>query len=206
MLTSAQQKVKQELEELKANGHYHRQDDEVVITPKTHSLKKAFSVMGIGLLLLLFGIFIFGVLSPNQEMFFKYILKEQEYNLLSMELFADCLEADQMDESRLERSKTKHEELLLKVKKMQAPAELKAHKQDFINLIEQRAATFAFVSGTKPADPIQFNKFLLELDIKQELAKESLLKAFDREKIKYLENEDGSVQYRINHESYQFSW
>lgn len=51
MLTSAQQKVKQELEELQLNAHSHHYE-ETVIPPKKHSFKKwVFTITSILLLI-----------------------------------------------------------------------------------------------------------------------------------------------------------
>lgn len=207
MLTTAQQKVKQELEELKANGCYHRHNEEiVVISPKTNFLL-IFMVVGVGLLFLILAIFATTYRAPNQKELNEYIIKEQEYNQESREFLGDAYDgANQIDIGRLELANAKHAELLLNVKKMPVPAGLKAHKQDFLKVIEQREAILDMFTEGKTVDHSQLNKLLLELDIKQELAMESLLREFDREKVKYKLNEDGSVQYWINRESYQFGW
>lgn len=208
MLTAAQQKVKQELEELKANGQYHRPADEIIPPTKTPTLKKhVFSMIGIGFILLSFAIFVSRGSSMNQEMFNEFLMKEQEYNQASIQLAAtvDAV-AVHLDTSNLQQVTKKHTELLMKVKEMPVPPELKAHKKDFIRVVDQRESILSSLIGTKKVDQTQMNKFLLELDIKQELAMESLVKAFDQEEIEYLVNDDGTIQYWINNESYQFSW
>lgn len=48
----------------------------------------------------------------------------------------------------------------------------------------------------------QLNKYLIELSVKQELAVESLTKGFEKEKIKYLLRENGTIQYWIKSKSY----
>lgn len=208
MLTAAQQKVKQELEELKANGQYHRPADEIIPPTKTPTLKKhVFSMIGIGFILLSFAIFVSRGSSMNQEMFNEFLMKEQEYNQASIQLAATVdVVAVNLDTSNLQQVTKKHTELLMKVKEMPVPPELKAHKQDFIRVVDQRESILSSLIGTKKVDQTQMNKFLLELDIKQELAMESLVKAFDQEEIEYLVNDDGTIQYWINNESYQFSW
>ncbi|WP_066315265.1 hypothetical protein [Bacillus sp. FJAT-29814] len=207
MLTAAQQKVKQELEELKANSlDYHHDEKIVIATPKTN-FSMIFMVLGVGLLFLILAIITITYRAPNQKELNEYIIKEQEYNQESMKLMVGAyVGADQIDIGRLKLAKAKHADLMLKVKKMPEPTGLKAHKQDFLRVMEQREAILTMFTEGKTVDHSQLNKLLLELDIKQELAKESLLREFDRKKVKYKLNEDGSVQYWINRESYQFGW
>jgi hypothetical protein len=207
MLTAAQQKVKQELEELKANGFHNSRSEEVVVKPtKTNSLM-IITMVVFGLLILIFASIVLVYETPNQKKLNEYIIKEQEYYRESLILSATVFDGTfQLDRDRLKLIDTKHTELLQKVKKLPVPTRLKAHKEDFIRVLKQREAILSLYSAEKGMDPAQLNQFLLELDIKQELAKESLLKEFEREKVKYKPNEDGSIQYWINRESYQFSW
>jgi hypothetical protein len=207
MLTEAQQKVKHELEELKANAQMQYYGKKSFVH-KTSSFKKpVIALIGISLLFLTFVMVLFSISTPHHNKLKDYITEEQEYNQLSNKLTAaGYAETAHYDKNYVQQVSSKYSQILIEVRKMPVPAELKAHKQDFIKVMEQRAAILALVADAKTRDTVQVNRLLLELDIKQELAKESLLKAFDREKIKYLENEDGSVQYWINRESYQFSW
>ncbi|MCM3763524.1 hypothetical protein [Neobacillus niacini] len=207
MLTTAQQKVKQELEELKANGCYHRHDEEIIVVPPKTNFSVIFTVVGVGLLFLILAIIVIIYRAPNQKELNEYIIKEQEYNQESMKLMVGAYDgADQIDIGRLKLANANHADLVLNVKKMPVPTGLKAHKQDFLRVMEQRAAILTMITESKAVNYIQLNKLLLELDIKQEMAKESLLREFDREKVKYKLNEDGSVQYWINRESHQFGW
>src|SRR2546423_1407682 len=77
----------------------------------------------------------------------------------------------------------------------------KEHQQDFINVMQQR---FVIFSVTKKKE-VQLNSYVNELNVIQELAIDSLISAFDREKIKYIESDNGSLQYWINSKSYQYN-
>jgi hypothetical protein len=62
--------------------------------------------------------------------------------------------------------------------------------------MEQRLAILSNTSVSQ--------KTLTELSVREELALDSLQTAFDREQIKYLQKDDGSIQYWIHSKSYLY--
>jgi type IV secretory pathway TrbF-like protein len=144
MLTTAQQKVKQELEELQINALvYH--NEKTIIPRKSHSLKKwMFMIISILVLNVACSLLIKGYWTQEQAQLVSYLTTVDVYNEQNMM-------------TNLEDPK---------------------HSEQ------------------------QLNKYLIELSVKQELAVESLTKGFEKEKIKYLLRENGTIQYWIKSKSY----
>lgn len=202
MLTPAQQKVKQELEELKASGLLHHEDEETVPPALRHPMKKwAYTVSILVLLIIMYAGYMIGFSVPKQERISSFLAKEQEYNQQSAALLDDFLNKHPLN---LEEAIGRQERLIGKVEDLPAPAGFKVHKQDLIRVFQQRHAIFTYLAHSKTADPMRLNKLLMELDVKEELVKDSLLNAFQHENIKHGIKGDGSVQYWINGEVYTF--
>ncbi len=201
MLTPAQQKVKQELEELQANALFH-QDNETVTPVQPSSKKKwIYITMGSSALILLFSLAIIGIWTTNQTKVVPYLASEQQYKRQSEKLLNDCLENNTTD---LNQAKREQAELLKKVKDLRAPSSLKNHQQDFLAVMEKQQEILTYLATTKSRSSITLNKKLIDLHVKQELAVDSLLQSFDREKMKYILHEDGSVHYWVNSKAYQY--
>ncbi|ETI69654.1 hypothetical protein [Neobacillus vireti] len=197
MLTAAQQKVKQELEELHAKGHFHKEVE--CSSPASKPSKKKWILSLIGVLLFCSFMIIHFSFSNHEEIV-SYLTIEQNYSEQSVQLLNDILEKRNLDQEAQE-VQTK---FLSKEMEVKAPASFKNHHQDMIAAMEQRLTIVSYLAG-KNIDPVRLNKYLIELDVKQELAADSLLKAFDREKIEYVVKDDGTVQYWINSKSYQIN-
>ncbi|MCH6269453.1 hypothetical protein [Neobacillus citreus] len=200
MLTPAQQKVKQELEELRANGSYRDQlMSENPIPAKTNTHKNwIFAALGIILLILFSSMLTMNLAGPKNEKIISYLKKEQRYNRESSKILGDIRENRIFS---LQEAKTKQAELFAKVKELAVPAGFYEYNQDLLGVFEQRIIILTYLTENNPKDPFLLQKFFIELDVKQELAKDSLLKAFDSEKIKYRIQEDGPIEYWVNGKS-----
>ncbi|MFF2448955.1 hypothetical protein ACFVSW_17880 [Neobacillus sp. NPDC058068] len=198
MLTPAQQKVKQELEELHANGLFNKEVECNPPASKRSMNKWIFSLIGV---FLLSSFIILNLSFSNHEEIVSYLTIEQNYSKQSGQLLNDILEKRNLD---LQEAKEAQAKFLSKERAVKAPASLKNHHQDMIAVMEQRLAILSYLVANN-IDPVRLNKYLMELNVKQELAADSLLKAFEQEKIDYVVQEDGTVQYWINSKSYQIN-
>jgi hypothetical protein len=199
MLTSAQQKVKQELDELHANGLFHHNLGTVPPRNKYSMKKWLYSIIGI---ILLCSFFLFTFSTSNHVEIVSYLMKEQSYNEQSAKLLIDILEKNNLN---LQQAKTTQALLLSQEVDVKAPSSFKDHHLDLTDVLEQRLAILTYLATVKRIDPVRLHKYLIELDVKQELANDSLLKAFDRENITYVLQEDGTVQYWVKSKSYQYN-
>jgi hypothetical protein len=198
MLTAAQKKVKQELEELYANSLFQKEEERISPDNKRPMKKWIFSLFGV---LLFCSFMIIHFSFSNHEEIVSYLTIEQNYSEQSAQLLNDILEKRNLD---LQVAKEAQAKFLSKEMDVKAPASFKNHHQDIIAVMEKRLTILSYLAG-KNFDPVRLNKYLIELDVKQELAADSLLKAFEREKIEYVVKDDGTVQYWINTKSYQIN-
>lgn len=198
MLTPAQQKVKQELEELHANGLFNK-EVECNSPASKRSMKKL--IFSLTAFLLLCSFIILNLSFSNHEEIVSYFKIEQNYSRESGQLLNDILEKRNLD---LQEAKAAQAKFLSKERAIKTPASFKNHHQDMIAVMEHRLTIISYLAG-KNIDPVRLNKYLMELDVKQELAADSLLKAFEQEKIDYVVQDDGTVQYWINSKSYQIN-
>jgi hypothetical protein len=198
MLTAAQKKVKQELEELHANSLFQKEEERISPDNKRSMKKWIFSLIGV---LLFCSFMIIHFSFSNHEEIVSYLTMEQNYSEQSAQLLNDILEKRNLD---LQVAKEAQAKFLSKEMDVKAPASFKNHHQDMIAAMEQQLTILSYLAG-RNIDPVRLNKYLIELDVKQELAADSLLKAFEREKIEYVVKDDGTVQYWINTKSYQIN-
>ncbi|WP_423799701.1 hypothetical protein [Neobacillus sp. SAB-20_R2A] len=203
VLTPAQQKVKQELEELKANGSYRDQlISENPIPAKTNSHKNwIFAALGIILLILFSSLLTMNLAGLKNEKIVSFLKKEQRYHRESSTLLEDCLENRAPN---LQADKAKQNDLVTMLKDLPVPSGFRDYKQELLSVYEQRLFIITYLAETKTIDHGLLQKFLIELDVKQELAKDSLLKAFDSQKIKYHVQENKAIEYWINGKSYLY--
>ncbi|WP_284036374.1 hypothetical protein [Neobacillus sp. 114] len=203
MLTPAQQKVKQELEELKANASYKEHPmSENPIPAKTNSHKNwIFAAIGIILLILFSSMLTMNLAGPKNENVVTYLKKEQRYQRESSTLLEDCLENRAPN---LQGAKVKQNELVTMLKNLPVPSGFREYSQELLSVFEQRLFIITYLAETKTIDPFLLHKYLIELDVKQELAKDSLLKAFDSQKIKYRVQENGAIEYWVSGKSYLY--
>lgn len=203
VLTPAQQKVKQELEELKANGSYRDQlISENPIPAKTNSHKNwIFAALGIILLILFSSLLTMNLADLKNEKIVSFLKKEQRYHRESSTLLEDCLNNR---EPNLQEAKAKQNDLVTMLKDLPVPSGFREYKQELLSVYEQRLFIITYLAETKTIDHGLLQKFLIELDVKQELAKDSLLKAFDSQKIKYRVQENGAIEYWLNGKSYLY--
>jgi flagellar basal body-associated protein FliL len=192
MLTPAQQKVRQELEELQAIGRSLQNNDQVSSTIKRPRKKWIL----VGLLLFIFAISILAISYHNNakhEDIESYLTRAKSYDEQSKQLLRRCIDGAVTEQFMLQ-AKSKQKELVRESKQLAAPPNFKDHHQDFIQLMEQRLT----ILQTLP------KKNLIPLDVQQELMKDSLVKAFKRENITYILEEDGTIQYWIKSKFYQY--
>lgn len=203
MLTPAQQKVKQELEELKTNASYWGHPMSETLSPAKINIHKNWIVvfLGIILLILIFSLLTMNLASPKNKRIVSYLKNEQRYQRESSTLLEDCLENRA---SNLQEVKAKQNELLPMLKDLPVPSGFREYNQELLSVFEQRLFIITYLAETKTIDPVLLQKFLIELDVKQELAKDSLLKAFDSKKIKYRVQENGAIEYWVNGKSYLY--
>ncbi|MFJ7729582.1 hypothetical protein ACIQXV_26215 [Neobacillus sp. NPDC097160] len=201
MLTTAQQKVKQELEELQANALFHHEPEPAQSNQQRSMKKRAYITIGIFALMIIITFLMIEFLTPTHEKTISYLAIEQQYNRQSEKLLSDCKELHTAD---IENAKADQTALLKKVKALETPSSLQDHKHDLLDVMKQRQDILTYLASAKNSNSLTLNKKLIELNIKQELALDSLRKAFDREKIKYLMHENGTIQYWVNGNVYEY--
>jgi hypothetical protein len=192
MLTPAQQKIRQELEELQVKGR--SLSEKVPETPTKHRAKIKWSYYLLGLLLLCAACALLykEYVVPKRESVFTFLTKIQSYEEQSKQLVKGV--ADGQAPSGQVRKK--QQDLLKNVIHLGAPSSFYEYKKDMISVMEQRLVILSNTSVSQ--------KSLTELSVREELALDSLRTAFDREQIKYLQKDDGSLQYWIHSKSYLY--
>ncbi|WP_413306981.1 hypothetical protein AA0X95_06795 [Bacillus sp. 1P10SD] len=202
MLTPAQQKVKQELEELQLKALVH-QNEQGIPDKKLYSKKWIYIIVIVAICAVTISSFILllDFSTDTQEEIASYLEIEQGYAKQSAELFNEITEKDS---NSLQESGILQAKIQKKVHSLAAPASLREHKSDLLDVIQQRRDIISYLTEKHNNNSIQLNKKIIELSIKEEMAADSLLKAFDREKIQYDTQEDGTVQYRVNSATYQY--
>jgi hypothetical protein len=199
MLTPAQQKVKQELEELQLKAPLKPKDEEP--SPLKIHRRRWFYMMG-GIFAVIISIFILqDLFSTSHEEIVSYLKVEQSYNNQSSNLLNGIIE---QDSASLQQAVEKQAVLVQKVKKLKAPAVLRIHKQYLLDVMQHRLDLITYLAETTNRDTFQVNKAVLKLKISQGLAAERLTNAFDRENIKYIEQQDGTIEYWVDTKAYQY--
>ncbi|WP_462410939.1 hypothetical protein [Neobacillus sp. Marseille-QA0830] len=202
MLTQAQQKVKQELEELKVNGILH--DETVTVSPVFVQPISKWPFILIGLLAIGFILCYFAVnmAVPSTQSIQNYLSKELELNQKSASLLADVTSKITSDPQQAINAQQK---LWDKANDLSAPAGFKEHHQDFLVMMEHRYTILSHLAVSSPLDHHSLNRYQIELEVKQELALDSLIRAFDKQDIEYQIREDGSIQYWINQKPFEYN-
>lgn len=192
MLTPAQQKIRQELEELQVKGRLH--PEKVPETPtKNHpKIKRSYYLLVLFLLIAACLLLYKENIVPKHESVYAFLTKIQSYEDQSKQLVKGV--ADGPAPSELVR-KTQ-QDLLNNVIHLDAPSSFYEYKKDMISVMEQRLVILSNSTVSQ--------KSLTELIVKEELALDSLRTAFDREQIKYIQKDDGSLQYWIHSKSYLY--
>jgi len=199
MLTTAQQKVKQELEELQLNAHANPHI-KIELPRKRNSIKKwMFTITAIILVFIACSLILKDNWMQKQSGTAPYLTKAHDYNEKSDTILNDVLTGTSGSN---DQSRAKQEELLTKVTQLKTSASFHEHQQDLIHVIEHRLYIMTSLEKPNQFDQQQLNNDLIELRVKQELAADSLVKGFEREKIKYQRKENGTIQYWINNQSY----
>jgi hypothetical protein len=201
MLTTAQQKVKQELEELQINALAHHKKV-IVIPSKKPALKRWFFTIIIVLLLIAAcSLLLQGYWTQKQSQgIISYLTKVDNYNEQSEKIVNDYLTGDI---GNLEKGIAMQADLLSKVSDLETSTSFYSYQHDLMALLQGRLDMMTNYEDPQHSDNLQLNKVLIELSVKQALAADSLTKGFEREKIKYLVRDDSTVQFWINAKSYQ---
>ncbi|WP_144554185.1 hypothetical protein [Bacillus sp. X1(2014)] len=199
MLTTAQQKVKQELEELQLKAFIHPNDKTVSPSKRHSSKKRIILITGFILLMVTCSLFLKNFWTQKELGITSYLTKVYDYNHQSETILNNFLNGTL---GNLAQSLAEQENLLVKVKNLKTPSNFQEHQQDLIAVIQHRLDMMKYLKGPIHSDQIQLSQSLIELRVKQELAADSLIKGFKQGKIKYKQKENGTVQYWINSKSY----
>ncbi|MGG3561857.1 hypothetical protein ABES03_09645 [Neobacillus rhizosphaerae] len=201
MLTPAQQKVKQELEELQVKATIQRRDEEPA--PNKSPKKTWFYILAGICMVIISSLLLLDSSTANQEEIVSFLKIEQSYNKRSTNLFINITEKDPPN---LQRAVVMQAELLQKANNLKAPASLSVHKQDLLKVMQQRLDLLTYLAEEENRNEIQVNKKLLELKVSREIAIENLTTALDKAEIKYTQEKDGMIQYWVDSKVYQYSF
>jgi len=200
MLTPAQQKVKQELEELQVKAIIQCRDE---ATPNKRPKKPWYYILSGICIVIISSFLLLDLSTANQEEVVSYLKVEQSYNKRSTNLFINITEKDP---TRLQQAVDKQAELLQKVNDLKAPASLGVHKQDLLKVMQQRLDLLTYLAEEENRNEIQVNKKFLELKVSRGIAIENLTSALDKAEIKYTQEEDGMIQYWVDSKVYQYNF
>jgi hypothetical protein len=196
MLTPAQQKIRQELEELQVNGLLQPKQAPPLPAKKERSNNWSFYLIGILLLTIICLVYYIYFSNRQHANADTYLIKVQAYNAQSDELLADFIKQPETD-GNIKKALYEQNRLLKKAIELKAPEDFKEYKQDFIEVINQRKNMLSTLAFSNKIN-------LMELNVKKELAKESLERALQKAGIKYQVQEDGTLQYWIKSKPYQY--
>ncbi|MBT2657251.1 hypothetical protein J7E81_18805 [Bacillus sp. ISL-18] len=199
MLTPAQQKVKQELEELQAAGRFYHAEKTGSLTPHPSSMKK-WVILAAGFLLILLMAVLYSF-HPNQSDLAAYLTKEQLLYRQSEQLLNQALSGHTVD---YREAKAEQIHLWKRLSALDPPSRLQAHKLDLLHVMEQQQEILTYLDVSKVSNTATLNHKIIELRVKQELVMESLQSALEREKIKYERLEDGTVHYWVDSRVYTY--
>ncbi|WP_342433040.1 hypothetical protein [Neobacillus sp. FSL H8-0543] len=206
MLTPAQKKVRQEMEELQINGQLRHSVAKVPPvmrhTEPKKRVKRGFFGPLLILSLIILVIYQFYT-KESTEKAISYLSELQTINGQSDQMFNQDPRKINLNTLAIQQAIESHEDLLLKVKDLQTPSNFKNHKRDFINMLEQRGIILSYLA-TASTDTSTLNKYLLELKIKQELQRDSLALALENAKIEYEQVRDGTISYWFNDKAFQY--
>jgi hypothetical protein len=194
MLTPAQQKIRQELEELQVNGLHREKQDQTLPSKKRRFTNWSFYLIGILLLTIICSVVKFSNHPLDDSI--TYLTKVQAYNSQSDALLISFIHQSGTVEE-MQQAAAKQNQLLQNTIKLKAPADFKEHQQDFIEVINQRTNILTSLAGSNKVN-------LIELTVKEELAKESFERALQKEKIKYHLQKDGTIEFWINTRSFRY--
>lgn len=198
MLTPAQQKVKQELEELQAAGRLYHSEETGSHAPHPSS-KKKWVILAVFLLSLLMAVL--SLFHPNQSDLTAYLTKEKLLYRQSEQLLNQTLSGQTVD---YREAKTEQLHLWKKLSVLDSPSRLQAHKIDLLHVMEQQQEILTYLDVSKNTNAAALNHKLIELQVKQGLAMDSLRSALEHEKIKYEPLEDGTVQFWVQSKAYVY--
>ncbi|MEH7094825.1 hypothetical protein [Neobacillus vireti] len=199
MLTPAQQKMKQELEELQAAGRFYHVEETRSLTPQPSSMKKWIILAAVFLLGLLMAVLY--LFHSNQSNLAAYLTKEQLLYRQSEQLLNQTLSGGTVDYRDV---KAEQIHLWKKLSALDPPSRLQAHKLDLLHVMEQQQEILTYLQLSKDTNTAALNHKIIELQIKQGLAMESLRSALEREKINYELLEDGTVHYWVDSKVYTY--
>jgi hypothetical protein len=196
MLTPAQQKIRQELEELQVKGLLLPKQQPSPPRARRHRKSWPLYLIGILLLSIICSVNYIKSFKQQHEMMADYLIKVQAYNAKSIDLLKGSMDNSGTQED-LNQAITEQNQLLQNTIKLAAPKTFHEHHQDFIEVMKLREIILTSHVRTKKATS-------LELNVKQELAKDSFSRALVKEKIRYRTLEDGTIQFWIQAKSYQY--
>ncbi|WP_045518271.1 hypothetical protein [Neobacillus niacini] len=154
MLTPAQKKIRQNLEELRVNGLLLHDKKKAELPIKNN--KRNYPLFSIFLLVTICSLLAIAVyckqFDQSQESIINYLTHTQALSTESEKLLNDCLEQQaRLKITEIEELSLKQEELMRKALDYAVPAGFSEHNHDFINLMEQRSSMInTFTAELKP--------------------------------------------------------
>ncbi|WP_026575869.1 hypothetical protein [Bacillus sp. UNC438CL73TsuS30] len=205
MLTPAQQKIRQELEELHINGllQTEQKNNQPKVMQQSDRDKKGFRNTGTVLfilVLLIFSLTLYNKKSiENKEAFISYLAKAQDLNKKGDRVLANIQSEPNTSRTEMIQALSLQSKLNEQAKELKVPAGFSELKKDFLAVNEERLNILTEMlkknlTGMTPS--------LNQLYVKQELEKDRLIRAFRRTSIKHKEYEDGTIQYWYKNHSY----
>ncbi|MGG1396560.1 hypothetical protein ABE288_01465 [Bacillus salipaludis] len=204
MLTPAQQKIRQELEELQIKGllQTEQKNNHPEIVQQSNREKRGFRITGTVLfifVLLIFSLALYNKKSiENKEAFISYLAKAQDLNEKGDRVLANIQSEPNPSRDKIIQALSLQRKLHEKAKDLKPPANFSELKSDFLAVNEERLniLTDMLKRGMKPS--------LNQLYVKQELEKDRLIRAFQKTSIKHKEYKDGTIRYWYKKHSYVY--
>ncbi|TDK62171.1 hypothetical protein E2K98_08895 [Bacillus salipaludis] len=207
MLTPAQQKIRQELEELQIKGLLQTEQKNIhpQIVHQSNRDKSGFRITGTVLfifVLLIFSLAIYNKITIEmKESLISYLAKAQKLNRKGDRILDNIRSEPSPSRDKIIQALSMQRKLNEKAKDLKAPANFSELKSDFLTVNEERLKILTDMlknnlTGMTPS--------LNQLYVKQELEKDRLIRAFQKASIKYKKYENGTIQYWYKKHSYVY--
>lgn len=220
MLTPAQKKFRRQMKELQMNGQYN--PDESIYAPikpkleerdvspfnRKRSLKSktTFSIIGIILFLSIFSNIPKSLYNDyivyKHAKIVSYLEKNMEYTQKSSQIVNTIVSTlnnpSFQNANNIRQARDTVKDLMNNSIQLDAPSEFKEHKEAFLADMEQRLVILTYLDVTRNSstyDRNEFQSYINELKVKQELERDSLKRAFNEADIEYTELADGTIQF-----------
>ncbi|MDQ6600389.1 hypothetical protein [Bacillus salipaludis] len=207
MLTPAQQKIRQELEELQIKGllHTEQKNNYPEIKQLSNRDKRVFKITCMVLfifVLLIFSLALYNKKSiENKEAFISYLSKAQDLNQKGDRLLDNTQSEPNPSRIKIIQALSLQRKLNEQAKNLKAPANFSELKKDFLAVNEER---LNILTDMQKNNLTGMKRSLNQLYVKQELEKDRLIRAFQKASITYKKYENGTIQYWYKKHSYVY--